>query len=697
MNYTILNLLLFSVTLAAYLYWTLYRNTQISFDNKIWNTYKSFNTLYNTSEYNTPIVIASIFFGLIVLNGFGNPALSYLGGISFLVGISFSAAMYSVSNQLFFRYLKKTIASNSISNEAVTSDIQKYSFISSFLVVPATIIPITLLYMVWNFVFPETESIKIVHVTTPVLVAQLLYTLYLRGRSSLLSDASEMSIEQTQQNELSVPRSFPYHHAVSLNTISKIQTKFASAIVNKQLVISIVSIAAILSGTALNANVDSDQETIIDFAVLPMFLITLSTLAAYLVKQYIEEKNSKPTLKNTSKPLIAFSISTILIAYFIVKTLLPSNWDVRIVNQLEKVTYGYSYLGVFWTFVFGFLAGIGTYVLVKYWYSEKISNVNQNEILKKSANQNFLSGMENSYGVLIPFALMVVILFSASYYFAGIYGITIGIAGMIASSEIAFPELLAQKMQKFLLDEKLIYTTNESSILTNSDRLPVTEAILYTICAIDLFFAVLLAAGIQEAGIDIAKPAVILSLLGGAAIPFVMIALYSNFIKSLSNTLANETLSEINNVPELKTALGIFTKYPSSLEIPYEENNLILHAETFTDKKHYFNLASRKALLKMTIPASAVLVIIAICSFFAGREILCSFVSGMLFVGSLLGFVLTAEGAMRQKNQSDELLQSSSNQEIEQGRKYYLTFAYQIFLFILFTLSIVLVLAPRIA
>ncbi|RLD78580.1 MAG: sodium-translocating pyrophosphatase [Bacteroidetes bacterium] len=342
-------------------------------------------------------------------------------------------------------------------------------------------------------------------------------------------------------------------------------------------------------------------------------------------------------------------------SFFIIKYMLPAEWEVSKSIGNSLMITKYQSLGIFWATFIGIGSGVLLGLFTDYF---TISGKPVNSVIEKSFkgySSNILSGL--STGTLSTFApvLIIAIAIAGSYYFVGFYGVAIAAVGLLANTGIilainSYSPITknADSLAKMsALSAETIQTTSELKEIGNRKVLIVKG---FTVSAAALTAFALFGAFIQKTGISlfqISDPLIIGAILTGAMIPFVFSAVVINAVGEVANKILNEVNRQFNEIPQLKAALDIYKKYYGDPNVPNEEEQAVLEdAEGKAEYNDLVILSTYNSVRELIIPLAIAIAIPAIVGYFGGAELLAGLLTGLIPVGFILAISQANSGAV---------------------------------------------------
>jgi len=367
--------------------------------------------------------------------------------------------------------------------------------------------------------------------------------------------------------------------------------------------------------------------------LLPMVICGLGILFSIVGTWFVTIKDEHSNVQNA---LNLGNWSSILItaiaSYFIVMWMLPPTLTLR--------GYEFSSINVFYAILVGLVVGTIMSVVTEYYTAMGKAPVNS--IIQQSSTghaTNIIAGLSvGMKSTVIPILVLAGGIMS-SYYFAGLYGVAIAAAGMMATTAMqlaidAFGPIadnaggIAEMSQ--LPPEVRERTDNLDAVGNTTAATGKGFAIASAaLTSLALFAAFVGIAGISA--IDIYKAPVLAGLFVGGMIPFVFSALCIQAVGKAAMDMVQEVRRQFREIP------GIM-EYKAKPE--YEKCVAI---------------STKASIREMMLPGAIALITPVIVGFIFGPEVLGGLLAGVTVTGVLMGiFQSNAGGAWDNAKKSFE-------------------------------------------
>jgi len=393
-------------------------------------------------------------------------------------------------------------------------------------------------------------------------------------------------------------------------------------------------VATILATMVLGREiVVSDQFGGLSPLLLPMVIaavgIIFSTISFSLVRISDDKGNVQRALNTGNYTSI---IITTIACYFIVMWMLPANMTLR--------GYSFTNLGVFYAILVGSIVGALMSIVTEFYTSMGSRPVKS--IVQQSdtgAATNIIGGLAvGMESTLVPTLILAAGIYF-SYYFAGLYGVAIAAAGMMATTTMqlaidAFGPIAdnaggiaeMSRLPKEVRARTDILDAVGNTTAATGKGFAIASAAL---TALALFAAYVGLAGINS--IDIYKADVLAGLFVGGMIPFIFSSLCIAAVGRAAMAMVQEVRRQFKEIP------GIM-EYKARPE--YEKCVAI---------------STKASLREMMIPGAIALTTPVVVGFVFGPEVLGGLLAGVTVTGVLMGmFQNNAGGAWDNAKKSFE-------------------------------------------
>ncbi|MNJ92919.1 putative K(+)-stimulated pyrophosphate-energized sodium pump [compost metagenome] len=367
--------------------------------------------------------------------------------------------------------------------------------------------------------------------------------------------------------------------------------------------------------------------------LLPMVICGLGIIFSIIGTWFVTIKGEKSNVQNALNLGNWSSIViTAVASFFIVKWMLPETLSLR--------GYEFSSINVFYAIMVGLVVGTIMSIVTEYYTAMGKGPVNS--IIQQSSTghaTNIIAGLSVGMKSTVIPILVLAGGIMASYYFAGLYGVAIAAAGMMATTAMqlaidAFGPIadnaggIAEMSQ--LPPEVRERTDNLDAVGNTTAATGKGFAIASAaLTSLALFAAFVGIAGISA--IDIYKAPVLAGLFVGGMIPFVFSALCIQAVGKAAMDMVQEVRRQFREIP------GIM-EYKAKPE--YEKCVAI---------------STKASIREMMLPGAIALITPVIVGFIFGPEVLGGLLAGVTVSGVLMGiFQSNAGGAWDNAKKSFE-------------------------------------------
>lgn len=389
-------------------------------------------------------------------------------------------------------------------------------------------------------------------------------------------------------------------------------------------------LATMVLGQEISAN---DQFGGMSPILLPMVICGLGILFSIVGTWFVTVKDEKSNVQNAlNLGNWASMILTVIASYFVVMYMLPETLSLR--------GYEFTNLSVFLAIVVGTVVGAIMSIITEYYTAmgkKPVLSIIQQSSTGHATNiiGGLSVGMKSTVVPILTLAGGII----ASYYFAGLYGVAIAAAGMMATTAMqlaidAFGPIadnaggIAEMSQ--LPPEVRERTDNLDAVGNTTAATGKGFAIASAaLTSLALFAAFVGIAGIDA--IDIYKAPVLAGLFVGGMIPFIFSALCIQAVGRAAMDMVQEVRRQFREIP------GIM-EYKAKPE--YEKCVAI---------------STNASIREMLLPGAIALLVPVIVGFIFGPEVLGGLLAGVTVSGVLMGiFQSNAGGAWDNAKKSFE-------------------------------------------
>lgn len=367
--------------------------------------------------------------------------------------------------------------------------------------------------------------------------------------------------------------------------------------------------------------------------LLPMVICGLGIIFSIIGTWFVTIKDEKSSVQNALN-LGNWSsiIITAVASYFIVNWMLPATLNLR--------GYEFSSINVFYAIMVGLIVGAAMSIVTEYYTAMGKGPVNA--IIQQSSTghaTNIIAGLSvGMKSTVIPILVLAGGII-ASYHFAGLYGVAIAAAGMMATTAMqlaidAFGPIadnaggIAEMSQ--LPPEVRERTDNLDAVGNTTAATGKGFAIASAaLTSLALFAAFVGIAGISA--IDIYKAPVLAGLFVGGMIPFIFSALCIQAVGKAAMDMVQEVRRQFREIPG------------------------IMEYKAKPEYQKCVAISTKASIREMMLPGAIALITPIIVGFIFGPEVLGGLLAGVTVSGVLMGiFQSNAGGAWDNAKKSFE-------------------------------------------
>ena len=503
---------------------------------------------------------------------------------------------------------------------------------------------LTGLYLFYEATFTAWSLSQRLEVLTGFSFGASSIALFARVGGGIYTKAADVGADLVGKVEAGIPEDHPLNPATIADNVGDNVGDVAG--MGADLFESYVGsiIATMVLGSAIFVANGNDMS----FVILPLFLAAAGIICSIIGTFFVKVSDGGSPHKALNLGEFLSALLMLIVSYFIITSLLPSNWTIN------GVTYNSN--GAFFATIAGLLAGLSVGKVTEYYTGTGSKPVS--DIVKQSetgAATNIIAGLGiGMMSTAIPISLISAAILIAHHY-AGLYGIAIAAVGMLANTGI-----------QLAVDAYGPISDNAGGIAEMADlpaevrtRTDALDAVGNTTAAIGKGFAIASAAltalalfaafadKAQLTSINVMEPIVMVGLLIGSMLPFVFSALAMNAVGRAAMSMIQEVRRQFNDIPALKAALEIMRKYDSDLSTATEADRKIFDA---ADGKAEYDkcveISTQASIREMVLPGLLAIFIPILIGFGGGKEMLGGVLAGVTACGVLMAiFQSNAGGA----------------------------------------------------
>ncbi len=574
--------------------------------------------------------------------------------LSFIVGVIMSAAAGYFSINL----ISKSHARTAKAAETSSDNAFKLSFsggmAKGIAYVSIALAGLTALFILYRLLSPDLTLSDIVDIITGYVLGISTVALFDRIVGGVFAEGVNSAKLKVKKSEEAIPENSAVNPAEIANAAGvNVNNGSATGIdLSESYIAGLLS--AMLLGIAFIDTTGIQEYFAFGPVLLPLSIAGIGILSSITASFFVKSINTK-SFWTGYRFAYYFSIAIVSLAsFFIVKYMLPAQWEYsETVNGLI-ITTKYKSLGIFWTIFIGMLAGVLINFSTDYF---TLSGKPVNKLIEntfKGYSQNFLSGTSTGFLATSVPVIIILATVTGAYYFADFYGMAMAAVGFLSSAGIILSMNSTRAITKnadtlakmTLMNDETIQNTEDLASFTTKKEIYIKSL---SVSAASLAAFSILSVFMQKAGLSVFElnnPWTISFMLIGGLIPFLFSSVIINAVKKVSEKAAGEVKRQFEEIPELKAALDIYKKYFGDPDVPTQgEQDIVNAAEgkaAYDDLVIVSTYSSIKALI---IPISLAVAIPILTGYFAGVQALTGLLLGIIPIGFILAFTQVNSGA----------------------------------------------------
>ncbi len=587
-----------------------------------------------------------IFFviGVALLLGFANAGRE---DSSVLIALSFTTGALTSGLAGFLGMRVATRSNNRTTHAARTglAGALKIAFtggsVMGLSVVGLGVLGLSVLFMFYQSYF-DGDYGKILTVISGFSLGASSIALFARVGGGIYTKAADVGADLVGKVEAGIPEDHPLNPATIADNVGDNVGDVAGmgADLFESYVGSIVG-SMVLGASILVAGVFD-----LNFVFLPLMIAASGIIVSILGTFMVSVKEGGDPQKALNRGHFGSSIIMIAAIYVLIHRYLPAEFS------LNGTVY--TSLGVFWATVIGLVAGLGIGTITEHYTGTHTRPTRS--IVRQSltgAATNIIAGL----GVGMQSTTFPILILAAgimgAYHFAGLYGIAMAALGMLANTGI-----------QLAVDAYGPISDNAGGIAEMADLPPEVrsrtdklDAVGNTTAAIGKGFAIgsaaltalaLFAAFMVQAGIktiDISNPRVMAGLLVGGMLPFLFSSLAMGAVGRAAMSMIEEVRRQFKNIPELKAALAVMSKYKDEEPWSAEDQKTFDAAYGKAEYGKCVEISTKSAIKEMVFPGLLAISTPVVVGFIFGPETLGGLLAGVTVAGVLMAIFQSNTGS----------------------------------------------------
>ncbi|MCF6239834.1 MAG: sodium/proton-translocating pyrophosphatase [Bacteroidales bacterium] len=575
--------------------------------------------------------------------------------VSFIIGAILAAGSGYLSINLISKSHARTAKDAETSSDNAFRSIFSGGMANGIAYVSIAIAGITGLFIVYGLLAPEWELSQMLNIISAYILGVSVVALFDRIVGGVFAEGVRTAKTEVHKSEEAIPENSAVNPAEIANAAGVNINNGSGASADMSSSHLVVIISAMLLGVSF-VNTDAIM-SYFSFGpvLLPLAIAGVGILSSITASFFVKSINTT-SFWTGYRFAHYFAISVAALAsFFIVKYMLPAQWEYSETLNGLIVTTKYKYLGVFWTLFIGMIAGVLINFSTDYFTlnGKPVNKLIENTF--KGFSSNILSGTSKGFLATAVPVLIILTSISGAYYFADFFGVAMTAIGFLMNAGIVLAINSSKPLAKnadtlakmTLMNDETIQNTEELASFAEKKEVYVKGL---SIAAAAFAGISLLSIFLQKGGvsnIELDSPWTISFMMLGALIPFLFSSVVIDAVNSVAEKTVDEVKRQFEEIPELKAALDIYRKYFGDPDVPTQGEQDIVNAAE--GKAQYDDLVIKStysSIRALIIPIVLAIAIPVFTGYLGGVQALTGLLTGIIPMSFILAFTQANSAAL---------------------------------------------------